>query len=186
MVEMNQQINTLLANNTTQLITPTALRSVLNDFVDSLRPGYGGINLLSLSFNVPVSPPGTLTPFNTIVVATAGVYAASAANGQVTRQITTAGLQGATDFVICNGAVAGPNNDVINVELFKNGVATGYRATATCQGVSQPVDFGFSGISYTAASAGDALYELRVNGAAGAHTFSNVILLIQTQPVNAY
>ena len=186
MNEMVTQINTLLANNVTQLITPASVRSVLTDFVDSLRPGYGGLNLVTSSVNVPTTPPLTLAPFTSIMAATAGVYSASAANGQIQRLIGTAGLQGATDFLIVSGAVAGPNNDVVSIELFKNGVATGYKVYAACQGSAQPMGFGFSALTYTAGP-GDALYELRVNGnSAGNKDFTNVTFLCQTQPVNSY
>lgn len=187
MVQLLAQADTDLPDNTTQLIDPADVRVMIKNFIDSVRPGYGALQLVGpVALNLSATPQ-VLKPYTSIIAATPGWFQVSAANGQATRLINSASLAGATDFIIVSGNVDGPNNDNVTCTLYVNNVATPYTTTVTCQGGGEAVGFNLVAIKYTANSASnDAVYELRVSGTPGAKNFRNVNMVCQSQPVGDY
>jgi hypothetical protein len=183
-VELLAQADTTLADNTTGDITASDVRTLIKDFLDTMSPAYGAIRLTSQVIAL-TGTPQTLAPFASVVAANAGYYTANLVPGNVTRLIASASLAGATDFVIIDGNVEGPNGDLVTISLYKNGAVTAYTTSVTTTGAGEPVGFNLAAISYTAAP-GDAVYEVRVSGDAGNKTFSNTTLLCQAQPVRSF
>jgi len=181
--ELLLQADTTLEDNTSGNITPSDLRAMIKDFLDTVSPAYGAIQMSTGTFALSAAAT-VLSPFSSVLQATADYYQSSAANGTVKRLINTAGLAGATDFLIVTGTVAGPNNNNVRLELYKNGVATGYVTSVTCTGAGDYQGFNIAGITYTGGN--DATYDLRATGPAGSYTFQSVVIVAQAQPVRSF
>lgn len=186
-LELQLQADTTIEDNTSGLITASDVRTLFNDILDTLSPAYGQVLLTSLVKAVNTTP-SKLSPFNSAPIATPGFYAASAANGEVTRYIATAGIAGATDFVIVQGSVTGSSNGTIRVSLYKNGVDTGWSVTVNCTGNTEPISFNIAALNYTASV--DATYSLYITAIAatdnGNYTFTNTVILAQAQAVRSF
>jgi hypothetical protein len=183
-VELLAQADATIEDNTTGNITPSDVRALCKDIIDTMSPAYGVLQAsASFAFLLPTSPPAVLKPLATVVQATAGYFNASAANGWIRRLVTTAGLAGASNLVLVSGEVDGPNNDNVNIELYKNGVATGWRSSVVCQGAGEFVGFNIAGLTYDTV---DTEFDLRVSGTGGTKNFRNIVILIQAQPVRSY
>lgn len=182
-VELLAEADANLPDNNTQLISAADVRQLIKNVCDTLSPAYGAITLESLAKALTTTP-SAISPFLTNVAATAGYYANSLANGRVARWIATAGIAGATDFFIVTGGVQGPNNNNVLLEVYKNGVATGYKTSVTCSGAGDTQGFNIAGISYTASV--DAEYEVRASAPAGNYTFIDVTIIVQAQPVRSF
>ncbi len=177
------QADTDLADNTTGQISAADVRTLIKDFLDTIGPSYGVMNLTALA-KACTNVASAVSPWTAVEEQTAGYYTISVANGQITRLVTTAGLVGATDFVTCTGSVNGPNNSNLTLELYKNGAPTGIKQSVTCTGTSDNVGFNIVGLEYSTA---DAVYELRALSVPnGNHNFSNVQMLCQSQAVRAF
>jgi hypothetical protein len=184
-LELLAQADATIEDNTTGNITPSDVRAMFKDFLDTMSPAYGVLRATNpVAFNVPASPPAAFKPFAEIVASTAGFFNCSAANGVVTRLIASAGIAGASSIVLISGEVAGTNNDNVNLEVFKNGVATGWRTSAVCQGTGEFVGFNIAGFVFDTGA--DVDYELRVSGTAGSKDFRNMVMLFQAQPVRSF
>ncbi len=138
--ELLAQADATLPDNTTQEISPADVRQMFRDFLDTIAPAYGVIACSSTTETLSATPQ-VLAPFTSALAAVAGYYTTNLTNGSVTRLVQTAGLAGATDFVVASGSVAGANNANVLVELYKNGVATGYKASVTCSGAGDEQGF---------------------------------------------
>lgn len=182
--ELLAQADATLEDNTTGAISPSDVRAMVKDIIDTMSPAYGVLQMPGpVAFNLTTTPT-VLKPFGSIVAATTNYFNASAANGWVRRLIATAGIAGASNLVLASGEIDGPNNENVNIELFKNGVATGWRSSVVCQGVGEFVGFNIAGLTYDATD--DVEFDLRVSGTAGTKNFRSVVLLIQAQPVRSY
>jgi len=184
-VELLAQADATLEDNTTGNITPADVRNLIKDFLDTVSPAYGAIVCTSDTATLSATPT-QIAPFTTSVAAAAGYYTNNLSAGTVTRQIATAGLAGATDFIIVSGSVSGANNANVLVTLYKNGNPTPYRASVTCTGAGDGQGFNIAGITYTDAGDGDAVYDVRATGPAGSFVFTDVTLLVQAQPVRSF
>lgn len=184
-VELLAQADATLPDNSTQLISPADVRQMFKDFLDTISPAYGAIALASQAVALSATPT-VIAPFASTIAATTGYYVNNLSAGSVTRQITAAGIAGATDFIAISGAVSGTNNASVVLTLYKNGVATPYTTSVTCTGVGDNQGFNISGVTYTGASAGNAVYDLRATAPAGTYTFVDVTLLCQAQPVRSF
>lgn len=182
--QLQTQADTTIEDNTTGAISASDVRNMIKDFLDSFSPAYGAINLVGPSSKAVTTTPTLLSPFSSSLAQTTGHYVNSVANGKVTRSIAAAGLAGATDFIIAQGSVAGPNNNNVVIELYKNGAPTGFKTSVTCSGASDFQGFNLAAIVYTASV--DAAYDLYISGPAANHDFKDVTLLVQAQPVRSY
>jgi hypothetical protein len=149
-----------------------------------MRPAYGSIQCTGVTLGLSATPI-VLAPYTSQLIATSGYFTTNLTTGQVTRLIGTAGLAGATDFIIIDGDVEGPNNNVVTMAVYKNGAPTPFALSMTTQGNGRPVTLNASGLSYSAAP-GDAVYEIRVSGDSGTYIFTNIDLICQAQPVGSF
>jgi len=178
------QADSSFPDNTSQAITPALLRAFVKDFLDTMSPAYGVIRLTTL-LKALTSTPQALSPFNSSVQATTGYYRTSVVTGQVIRDILSVAIPGATDFVIFNIDVEGPNGNLVTVEVYKNGLSTGFKTSVTTNGAGKPESINVAGLGYTD-GATDAAWALFVYGDAGNYTFTNGSLLCQAQPVRSF
>jgi hypothetical protein len=181
--QLLSQADADIPDNTTGLVEPADVRVLIKDFLDTMSPAYGAISLTSQALTLSVSPL-IVAPFSTNVRVTAGFYTSNLTNGTVTRLIASAGIAGATDFIIASGSISGPNNSNVRMEIFKDGVATGFVASVTCTGISDVQGFNVVGIA--GKTGADAVYDLRASGPAGNYTFQSITLLAQAQPVRSF
>jgi hypothetical protein len=182
--ELLAQADATIEDNTTGAITPADVRNMFKDFLDTIAPAYGAISLPTAS--KALSPtPSAITPFTSVVQQTANVYLASAANGNVRRLINTAGIAGATDFVVISGTIAGGNNNTVRLTLYKNGAPTPYTTSVTCTGAGDFQGFNLAGITYTD-GAQDATYAIYASGPAGTYDLADLFLVAQAQPVRSF
>lgn len=183
-VQLLAQADADIPDNTTGLVEPSDVRVLIKDFLDTISPAYGSI-LAASAVVALTTTPARIAPFSSTVAATAGYYSANLTNGEVTRAIATAGLAGATDFIIVQGDVAYANGVDVTIELFKNGVATGFKTTVTGRGAANKVSFNLAALSYTATV--DAVFDVRASSsAANSATFTDVVVLAQAQPVRSF
>lgn len=183
-VELLAQADATLEDNTTGNITPSDIRAIIKDFLDTISPAYGAITCSSDTETLSATPV-VIAPFTSTLAAVTGYYVANLTNGTVTRQIASAGIAGATDFVLASGSVSGANNTNVLIELYKNGAPTGYKTSVTCSGAGDQQGFNIAGLTYSAAP-GDAVFDLRATGPAGSYVFTNVALVVQAQPVRSF
>jgi hypothetical protein len=179
-LELLAQADATIEDNTTQQISAADVRNLFKDFLDTMSPAYGAIQCTSVAETLGATPQ-LIAPFTSQAAVTAGYFTSNLTNGSVTRSSAVAGI---TDFIIASGSVAGGNNNNVVVEIFKGGVATGYKASVTCAGAGDAQAFNIAGITYTAA--GTATYDIRATGPAGSYTFTDVSIIAQAQPVRSF
>jgi hypothetical protein len=178
-VELLAQADATIEDNTTGAISAADVRNMIKDFLDTMSPAYGAIACTSTTETLSATPQ-PLAPFTSTLATTAGYYSANLVAGTITRSSPVAGV---TDFIIASGSVSGGNNNNVLVELYKNGVATGYKCSVTCTGAGDAQGFNIAGLTYTA---GSAEFSLRATGPAGSYVFTDVTLLVQAQPVRSF
>lgn len=179
-LELLAQADATIQDNTSGDITAAEVRALFKDIIDTFMPAYGVINCTSRVETLSATP-AVLAPFTSVLNATTGYYTANLTNGSITR--SRQGAAGCTDFLICDGAVEGPQNNLVNVSIFKNGAPTGFEASVTTQGAGRPVEFNIAAIAY---SDTDPTYDVRVSGDTGNKTFVDVTLLAQAQAVRSF
>jgi len=177
-VELTNELLTSFPDNTTGLITPAGLRAYLTNFLDAIRPAYGIISRETAN----VQSLGLLdTPliFEVGSVSTVPDYTVTPASGTVTR------LAAGTTRLTFTSTIDAAVGRIITVTLYKNGVATPWRISATAGGAGKPVDIALNALQY---DAGAAVYQwqVRADAASTNTTFSNVDCIAETVPVNAY
>lgn len=184
MNELLAQADATIEDNTSGAISPSDVRAIIKDLIDTISPAYGAIGITTpVAFTLSATPT-TLTPFDTNLANVPSHYTNNLSAGTVTRLVTTAGIAGATDFVIIDGNVEGPNGDLVTIALYKNGNPTPYTTSLQTTGAGEPVGFNLSALSYT--SGADAVYEMRVSGDPGSKTFSKTSIICQSQPVRSF
>ena len=179
-VDLLAQADANLPDNTTGLIDPSDVRTIIKDFLDTISPAYGAIRRVGGTMAVTASP-APITTYTTNVTATAGFYTNNLTNGTVTR--SRQGAAGCTDFIICGGAIEGANNAQVRVELYKDAVATGFYVDVVCRGAGRPVGFNIAALQY---STTDPVFDLRIGGDAGTYTIAEASILAQAQPVRSF
>ena len=165
-------------DNTTGLITPAIIRAYFNKIFEAIRPAYGlltrttpNAQSLGLAY-VPVV-------FETGFVSDVPDFTTTPATGTFVR------LAAGTDRITITAGLDGPLGRLVTVALFKNGVLTQWRSTATLSGAGKPVDIGFSALVYEAASASFQIQAI-CDTAGTSVNFTNLAVLAEVVPVNVY
>jgi len=153
------EIAALFPDNNTELITPAAVRLSLGNIVDSMTPSFGALRGVTPVVAALTTVPVQLNIFDTVIVSTPGQLVASAVADNI---ITVVGNIVQFSFTI---SMAGANNSDVQVELRRNGVATGWLALQTTLGAANRVVMTLAG--YTVAGSGD-IYTLWGSVLAGA------------------
>lgn len=176
--ELAAELPVSFPDNNTELITPAILRGYLDLFLQAIRPSYAVLNR-----ETPNSQTLGVTDvpliFENATLTDVPDYTAVAATGTITR------LERGTTRHTFTSTVEGAVNRLVTVVLYRNGLATPWRISASLQGAGKPVDVSLTAILYTSVAA---TFQWRVlaDTAGTAVTFSNLDALAETVPVNAY
>lgn len=177
-VELQADLLTSFPDNITGAITPLVLRTYFNNFLEAIRPAYGLI-----SRPTPTSQTlGTIDAplvFDTGYVSDVPDFSTTPAAGTVTR------LEAGTTRLTFNATVEAGNGRLINFTVYRAGVALPWKASVTAQGAGKPVDVSIAALSYLGSVAAYQI-QARADTAGTVCTFSNMDLLCETVPVNAY
>jgi len=186
MLQLLAQADATLPDNSTGDISPADVRNMVRDFIDSVMPAYGTLQLATQTKALNATP-SKIAPFSSSFGATSGYFNVNVTDATITRLVQTAGVAGASDNVVISGVVSGANNANVVVRLFKNGAPTGYVTSVTCSGAGDDQGFSLVGLNYTDASAGDAVYDLRASCSnVGSFVFKEISIVIQAIPVRSY
>ena len=180
------EATTDFADNTTQLITPAFLRNWATAFLDTMAPAYGMIQRITgVVIAAVVGTPTLIAPYTATLATTAPDFTANLTNGSVTNVIGT--VPGKTTRITVDGMVEGANNNVVTVGIYINGAAAPFNQSVITNGTGNPVGFNFAGLTYQTVSAVIDVRVVAVNaGSAGNYTFSNLSILCENVPVNAF
>ena len=180
MLELLAQADATLPDNTTQEITAADVRNMIKDFIDSVTPGYGVVQIVSQALTLNATTPTPLAPASSTNT-TPTIFAASAAQGSVQRTLN--GVAGSTIQIIASGDISGNNGNEVTVRLFQDGNPTNFVQTVSTTGAANNNGFNIAAIVYVA---NDAVFDLRAVAPAGTYTFRNVSLVAQAQPVRSF
>lgn len=177
MVELQTEITSLFPDNTTGLITPANLRQFCSDFVTSMTPAYGVLQINTTKVQQFNITPATVMVWDIVSTVTAPPYTGDAATGKITRSdgVCTNQISFNVDVELANGRI-------VYATLYKNGVATPWRATATGRGAGNPSILSFEAIDYSAVPVD---YQVFCNTDANtiSVTFTNGVFMARALPV---
>lgn len=179
MDELLAQAQQVLPDNVAELIKPTDIRNMIKDILDTITPSYGGMRISSLVQNLTATP--TALVFQSEIVAFPPEWVINLAPGTMQRiQPTPPRVN--SRFTI-NGDIIGGQGNEVTVELYANGLFSGWRSIVTTQGASNRGTFSFSAIDVIDSAT---VYELRVStNASGSYTFQNVLFVGENIPVRS-
>jgi hypothetical protein len=146
-VELQAQADSSLPDNSSNLITPAAIRTMIKDFLDSFTPAYGALNITTNKVlaaglaDIPVSP------FDAVVIAQSPEFTADAVAGTITRAQTIV-----TNSMTLNLSFEAPANRNITFTIYKDGAPTANSITVTGAGASNPVSANLVALDYSAAA----------------------------------
>ena len=175
-VELQAELTTLIADNTSGLITPANLRQMIGDFIQTMTPAYAVLSSLAATVRLANITPAAL-PWLVEDIAQLPEFTTNIATGIIRRDESIA-----STHVSVNLDIEGPNNTLIVAELYANGVPTNWRAAANCLGAGRPVVLSLEAIHYSAVPVNYQIYvRSDVNGVS--ITFSNGVFLCSVLPV---
>lgn len=177
-VELTAQAAASFPDNVTGLITPAALRSMFEDFLNAIRPAYGICQKTApQTVNLGLTP--VAIAYTTATSSDINQLTASAATGAISRYERGTSTINFTMDVECQ------TNRFITATLYKDGVATTWRITVNGAGTGNPVGMALTAIDYADPAA---TYEVRMSAeTAGTSTIlSNGALVLAIDPVNSY
>lgn len=176
-VELQAELQTLFPDNDQGEITPDRLWTFFTDIFHAIRPAYGILSRPNSALQV-LTPAEAPLVFDTVELSDVPDFSGTAATGTILRL-----GKGTTRFAFGATLEAGSGRE-ITVTLYKNGVATPWKATVNALGASRPVVFGFNGLDYEGVPA---TYQLRVDVDANTNAnFSNMVFVAEVVPVNSY
>jgi hypothetical protein len=176
-VELEQGLVASFPDNVAGFITPQILRDYFIDFLHSIRPAYGVLQRTTPNAQALTTAWQPLV-FEVGAVSDVPDYNVLPATGTITR------LEAGSTNIVFNGAIEGPNGQLVALGLFKNGVATTWKGSATCAGAGNPVPLLLNALAYEGASTS---YQFQVKSDSNASvTFSDLDCVAESLAVNAY
>jgi hypothetical protein len=172
------EINTLLADNTSQDITAAELRQVVTDIMDSTYEMSAYVASTTVSNAFPVTATPQIVPMGTVVSKNADPLwmTASPANRQINVQAPAVGFG---ISVIFEATAEGPNNQRLEFAVFVNNLPTRWTAECTCQGAGRPASVSLSGLLVGEVGPID----LRVSSPTNANiTFTSASIMASVRP----
>ena len=168
---------TTFADNAVGAITPALLRNFLHDFLDTIRPIYGGLQKSS-----PLAEALTTTdqpfPWTAAIAAPTADYSTVLGTGLITRTVGPAGAQ--VNFSIDAQA---PNNSITTFVLYIDGVITPWAISNTSTSGTDLLSFAFSAVQRSNAASPTYQIRARSNGN-NSVTLSNGIFTVLDVPLN--
>ena len=175
-VELLAEINSLFADNTSGSITPAKLRSFCTDFVDTMTPAYGALSTPG-PLAATVGTVDQLMVWSSTYIAQSPEYTTDPATGKITRAQTIA-----SNRISVNIDVDIASNRELTATLYKNGVATPWRAKCSGSGSGRPAILSLDAIDYSDVAVDYQLY-VQTDVAGTAVTYSNGIFVVNAVPV---
>jgi hypothetical protein len=181
MVELLAELTTQFPDNTTGLITPATVRNYFTNLINAIRPAYALLDRSAGVTQALTVAPAPLVFTTSDVTSALGEYTANAAVGRITHLIP-----GTVRFTFTADLLPPANQTrTVTFTLYKGGVATPWRQsiTTTASGVTESISF--MAILYDGGS--NVNYDMYVQiDVATTFTLSNMVLVAETVPVNAY
>ena len=177
-VELTAQAAASFPDNVTGLITPAALRTFCEDFLNAIRPAYGICQKTApQTVNLGLTP--VAIAYTTATSSDINQATASAPNGTVAR------TERGTSTINWTMDIECATNRFITATLFKDGVATLWRITVNGAGTGNPVGMALTAVDYADPAA---TYEVRLSAEADGvtTTINNGALIVSIDPVNSY
>ena len=176
-VELINQANATLPDNTPGLIAPADVRNMILDFLDTVRPSSAAISIGSGSSKAVTTAYSTFTWSNTIA-AQAPDWTVSLASGTCQRSGGPA-----TTRITFTADVVAPNNSITTFALFVNGVDSGFAVSNTSTSSTDAQSFSLSAIVYNTDPT--ILYQIQVKSTtSGNIVISNAVMICENVPVN--
>jgi hypothetical protein len=176
-VELTNQANATLPDNSTGLITPAAVRNMILDFLDTVRPSYAAINITSGVSKAVTTTYSTFTWTNTIA-AQSPDWTVSLASGTCQRSGGPA-----TTRITFNIDVVAPNNSITSFALFINGVEKPWAVSNTSTSSTDTQSFALTALSYDTDPT--IQYQIQVKSTvSGNLVLSNAVMVCENVPVN--
>lgn len=181
-----KSINELLAqatadfpDNTTGLITPAKLRQWAIDFLNSIAPAYGVLQIPTGTLNQTVNIAPQLLVFNSAYNSDPAQTTAAVPASTVTRaEKGNSTINFTINFECQTGRF-------VTFTLYKNGVATPWRVTGNGGGAGNPIGVAMTAVDYADPAA---VYSMQVscevNGTVV--TLSNAAFIVQVEPVKSF
>jgi hypothetical protein len=177
-VQLEADLLTSFPDNITGLITPQVVRNYFVELLHALRPAYALLSRTTPNIQTLQITDAPVV-FETGYVSDVPDFSATPATGVFNR------LEAGTTTATFNCSVEGTSGRIVTVTLYKGGVATSWRGSATLQGAGKPVEIAFSSLSYDGSGVAYQL-QAKCDTAGTAVTFSSMDVLAQVVPVNAY
>ncbi len=178
MTELLAEITSSFPDNTSGAITPAILRAFLNDFVETMTPAYGGLQILTNTVkNFGLA--NSLLDWSSTIVAQSPEFITNPSTGDIVR---TAGPS--TNRIIVNADVTLAANREITATLYKNGQPTTWRGSASGSGTGRPSVLSFEALDYSDVQAQYQIF-CSCDAAGTAVTFANATFLVSVVPVRS-
>jgi hypothetical protein len=171
--------NANFADNTVGLITPAKLRAWCVDFLTTMSPAYGYLQLVG-----PASQTFNLAP--SLMVFSAATDSDATQTTSVVPASTVTRAEAGVATIVFTTNVACALNRFITFKLFKNGVATPWSVTATGGGAANPVAVSMTAVdpSTTPGAAYSIQAVAEINGVAC--TLTNGFFVVQLEQVRSF
>jgi hypothetical protein len=169
--QLKAQADAALPNNTTQLISPAAVRDLVKNILSSVRLSVATMRR-DTNLVLPLSPTlQTIKPWSVNPYADPPENVANLTTGQITKQVTSLGNTKAMDRITFYIGVAGTAGVELTFVLFRNGVATDIIGRVSTDGAGNVRNAALSGVlEHT----DDSVYEIKVSSTNTAnYTFTN-------------
>ena len=176
--ELTAQADATLPDNATQLITPAAVRNMIKDFLNTMRPAYAAATITTPVVKALTTTDSALALETTISNSPAD-FTINLPTGLVT--------QAAHGTVRVNFTVdvQYPNNSITTFTLYADGVATPWAISNTSTSATDLQSYALSAINYS--SALTPTYQIRVkSNGSNSVTLSNGALVVENVPVNVF
>jgi len=177
-VELLAQADATIEDNVTGAITPSDVRAMIKDFLDTMSPSYGAIGKNVAQSIALSATPAVITTFQTNAAPVVSEFVSNLAAGTIARSLL--GVAGATTRFTISGTVTGPQNNDVTVTVYKNGAPTPFACSVSIPTNGDTVSFNISGLDTVSA---DCTYDLRAVATSNAgYTFNNVIFICENVP----
>ena len=179
--ELKAQATTDFPDNTAQLITPAKLRNLVLDFLNTVSPFYGVLQIgptpVVKQANIAES---IITPWDSVLQSDASQVVCSAATGTVTR--TERGVSRIT----FQATAAAPNNAVVTFGINRNGAPTGFVVTVIGLAGADPQ--GVNLVAIVESTVGGDVFTATIKATANGVNvnLSNTVLIVENIPVRSF
>lgn len=169
--ELVTQATAVLPDNVTELISPADVRQMFIDFIDTMAPSYGGLQVATRIQNITATPAPVI--FMESIISLPPQWTADFATGVLGRALAGAPKLNSR-FTIC-GTILGAVGAEVKFQLYDGETPLAWIQFVSCQGTTKRSLVSFTGIDPIEA---DANYTLRVSTpTAGNFRFENLLFV---------